>query len=212
MVIAYWTIPPGRAAILFPLAGAMLGAAGAALYVASSHVLPGPAAALLTVAFWTGVPGRPFSRMPKGRRVFGVVAMVLSVAVRWQALEHLATPRLLELCIAAQAVPRAATVALAWVSRPAATALDLAFSSTLTTAVALAAIAQGAAAAMACGLRPGLLIAAASYLTIRAARWYCYRRIGGVNGAGLRAAGRLLEIVVLLLLSLPWNSANRGFR
>lgn len=205
-MIAYWTVPPGRSAIFFPLAGAILGAAGAAVYLAASFVLPGSVAALLTVAFWTGFPG-----MLKGRRIFGVVAMVVSVAVRWQALEHLATPRMLEACIAAQAVPRAAMVALAWVSRPAGTGPDLAFSSTLTTPVALAAIAQGAVAAMARGLRPGLVMVAGSYLTIRMARWYCYRRIGGVNGDGLRATGQLLEIVVLALLSVPWNSASRGF-
>ena len=216
-------VPPGRAAVFFPLVGAVLGAVGAGIYLAGSRVLPASLAALATVAFWAMISGvlhedgladvadalragRTQERMLailKDSRIgtFGAVAVLLSVLARWQALEHLATSRVLEVCIAAQAVPRAAMVALAWVSRPVGAGLGLAFSSTLTTPAALIAIAQGIVAALACGLRPGLLIMVSAYLVVRLARWYFYRRIGGVNGDCLGATEQLLEIFVLFLFT-----------
>jgi adenosylcobinamide-GDP ribazoletransferase len=216
-------LPPGRGAIFFPVVGAILGAAGAGLYIASARVLPSSLAALSTVAFWTVVTGvlhedgladvadalrasRTQEKMLsilKDSRIgtFGAVAVVLSLIARWQALEHLATPRILEVCIASQTVPRAAMVALAWVSRPVGTGLGLAFSTTLTTFAALAAIAEGAAAAFACGWQAGLVIVAGTYFFLRVARWYFYRRIGGVNGDCLGATEQFLEILILVLFT-----------
>ncbi len=215
--------PPGQSAALFPLVGALLGAAGAVIYYNAGHVIPPSLAALLTVAFWTVITGtlhedgladvadalragRSQERMLailKDSRIgtFGAVAIVLSFLVRWQAVEQLANLWLLPLFIASQAVPRAAMVALAWISRPVGTGLGLEFSSTLTTPVALIAIAQGIAAAFFCGLRPGIVIIAASYVVIRVARWYFYRRIGGVNGDCLGATEQILEIFILVLFT-----------
>jgi len=215
--------PPGRAAIFFPLVGAILGAAGAGIYIGLSLALPPTIAALATVAFWTAISGvlhedgladvadalragRTQEKMLailKDSRIgtYGAVAIVLSILARWQALDHLAFSPVLEILIAAQAVPRAAIVALAWVSRPAGTGLGQAFASTLTTPAALIAIAQGILAAFACGLRPGLAIILGSYLILRAARWYFYRRIGGVNGDCLGAAEQFVEIYILVLFT-----------
>ncbi len=216
-------IAPGKGAIFFPVVGAMLGAAGAGLYLASVQVLPSSLAALLTVAFWSVISGvlhedgladvadalragRSQEKMLsilKDSRIgtFGAVAIVLSLIARWQALEHLATPRILEVCIAAQTVPRAAMVALAWVSRPVGTGLGLAFSTTLTTFAAVAAIAEGAAAAFACGWQAGAVIVGGTYFFLRVARWYFYRRIGGVNGDCLGATEQFLEILILVLFT-----------
>ena len=94
-------------------------------------------------------------------------------------------------------------VALAWVSRPSGDGLGLAFTSSLTTTGALAAIAQGLAAAMLPGWRPGLLIVAGAYLIVRGARTYFYKRIGGVNGDCLGATEQLLEIFILVLFASP---------
>jgi adenosylcobinamide-GDP ribazoletransferase len=216
-------VPPGRAAGFFPLIGAMLGAAGAGLFIGGSQFLPVSLAALLTVAFWTvmtGVlhedgladiadalrAGRTREKMLtilKDSRIgtFGAVAIVLSVVARWQALEHIPLSRVLEACVAAQAVPRAAMVALAWISRPFGTGLGEAFSASLATPSALAAIAQGIAAALLCGLRPGLVIIAGSYIVVRVAQWYFYKRIGGINGDCLGATEQMLEILVLILMA-----------
>jgi adenosylcobinamide-GDP ribazoletransferase len=215
--------PPGRAAVFFPLVGAAMGAAGAAIYVGAMRILPSSLAALLTVAFWAGLSGvlhedgladvadafragrskETMLTILKDSRIgtFGAVAIVLSVIARWQAVQLLSTPGVLEVFIAAQAVPRAAMVGLAWVSRPAGTGLGLAFSSTLTTPIALIALAQGALAAFLLGVRPGVAIGLGSYLVVRGARWYFYRRIGGVNGDCLGATEQILEIFILVLFT-----------
>jgi adenosylcobinamide-GDP ribazoletransferase len=215
--------PPGRSAAFFPLVGAMLGAAGAGIYLAAERAIPASLAALLTVAFWTMISGvlhedgladvadalragRSRERMLailKDSRIgtFGAVAIVISFLARWQAIDQLADPRVIQIFIAAQAVPRAAMVALAWISRPVGDGLGLAFSSTLTTPAAVIAIAQGIAAALLCGWRPGLVIVAVSYGVIRVARWYFYRRIGGVNGDCLGATEQILEIFILVLFT-----------
>jgi adenosylcobinamide-GDP ribazoletransferase len=217
------SVPPGRAAIFFPLVGAMLGAAGAVLFLAANFVLPVSLAALITVAFWTSISGvlhedgladvadamragRTREKMLailKDSRIgtYGAVAIVLSVVARWQALQHVPAGRVLIVFVVAQTVPRAAMVALAWLSRPSGDGLGLAFSSSLTTTGALIAIAQGVAVSMLSGWRPGLLILAGAYLIIRFARAYFYKRIGGVNGDCLGATEQLLEMFILILFA-----------
>lgn len=215
--------PPGRAAAFFPVVGAMLGAAGAGVYVLMQAAFPASIAALATVAFWMAISGvlhedglgdiadgvragRTRERMLailKDSRIgaFGAVAILLSVLARWQALESLATPRFWEAMIASQAVPRAAMVVMAWCSRPAGSGLGSALASTLSTPVALAALAQGIAAAVLCGWRPGLMIIAGSVLIVQTTRGWFYRRLGGVNGDCLGFTEQVLEIFVLVLFA-----------
>jgi adenosylcobinamide-GDP ribazoletransferase len=215
---------PGQAAAWFPLVGAALGAAGAGVFIALAKILPLSLAALATVAFWAAASGvlhedgladvadalragRTQERMLtilKDSRIgtYGAVAVVLSILARWQALEHTTAPNILCLCIAAQAVPRASMVGLAWTSRPVGYGLGYALSSTLTTPAALAALAQGAAAAMLCGVWMGIELILGCYVVARGAQWYFYRRLGGVNGDCLGATEQGLEIFVLLLFTV----------
>jgi adenosylcobinamide-GDP ribazoletransferase len=216
--------PPGQAAAWFPLVGAALGAVGAGVYIAAGKALPPSLAALATVAFWVAASGvlhedgladvadalragRTPERMLailKDSRIgtFGAVAVVLSILARWQALEHINFPGVLCVCIAAQAVPRAAMVGLAWTSRPVGTGLGYELASTLTTPAALAALAQGIAAALLCGLGLGMEIILGCYLIARAGQSYFYSRLGGVNGDCLGATEQILEIFVLLLFTV----------
>jgi len=215
--------PPGRAAAFFPLVGAMLGAAGAGVYLLAAKAFPTSIAALATVAFWIAISGvlhedgladvadavragrtreRVLSILKDSRiGTYGAVAILLSVLARWQALEYLATPRVFETLIAVQAVPRAAMVAMAWCSRPAGSGLGYALSSTLSTPAAIAAMAQGAAAALLCGLRPGLAMMAGSVLIVQASRGWFYVRLGGVNGDCLGFTEQLIEIFILLMFA-----------
>jgi adenosylcobinamide-GDP ribazoletransferase len=217
------SVPPGRAAIFFPLVGALLGAAGAGLFLAASLALPAALAALIAVAFWTVVSGvlhedglaDVADAMRAGRSrekilvilkdsrigTYGAVAIVLSIVARWQALEHIPAARILLVSIMAQSVSRASMVGLAWCSRPSGDGLGLAFLSSLTTAGALAAIAQGLAASMILGWRPGFLVACLAYLIVRGARAYFYKRIGGINGDCLGATEQLVEIAILVLFT-----------
>ena len=215
--------PPGKAAAFFPLVGGMLGAAGAGVFLLASAAFPISIAALATVGFWVVISGvlhedgladvadavragRSRDRMLailKDSRIgtYGAVAVLLSVLARWQALEFLATPRVLEVLIASQAVPRAAIVAMAWCSRPAGSGLGAALASTLGTPAALVAIAQGAAAALLCGWRPGLILIAGSVLVVQALRGWFYRRLGGINGDCLGFTEQVLEIFVLVMFT-----------
>ena len=215
--------PPGKAAALFPLVGGTLGAAGAGIFLLASAAFPVSIAALATVGFWVVISGvlhedgladvadavragRSRDRMLailKDSRIgtYGAVAVLLSVLARWQALESLATPRVLEVLIASQAVPRAAIVAMSWCSRPAGSGLGAALASTLGTPAALVAIAQGAVAALLCGWRPGLILIAGSVLVVQALRGWFYRRLGGVNGDCLGFTEQVLEILVLVMFT-----------
>ena len=215
--------PPGKAAAFFPLVGALLGAAGAGVYFLTAVAFPPSIAALATVAFWIAISGvlhedgladvadavragRTRERVLailKDSRIgaFGAIAILLSVLARWQALEYLATTRVVETLIAAQAVPRAAMVAMAWCSRPAGSGLGFALASTLGTPVAVMAMAQGAAAALLCGWRPGLAMIAGSVLIVQASRAWFYRRLGGVNGDCLGFTEQLIEIFILLMFA-----------
>ena len=202
--------PLGRVAILFPLVGAAIGALGGAIFIGARRHLPWWLAALLTVAFWAAISRIPMEdgaldifAPSKIRRIgaFGAVAVVLCFLARWQALNDLTTTGVWEVMIASQAVPRAAMVALAWMSRPSGTGLGFALSSTLSTWTAVAAIAQGVAAAFLCGARPGILILAGSYLLLRGAQMYFYRRSGGIQGDSLGVTEQILEIYILVLFA-----------
>ena len=193
------TDAPGRAAIVFPIFGAILGAAGAALYLAAGAALPSTVAALMVVALWTAIARVPREDGHMGTA--GMAALAFSVIARWLAIEHLATERLLAVMIASQAVPRAALVGLAWISRPAGTGRGFRLSSTLTTIAAAPAMALGIAAALACGLRPGVIIALGAYLTVRGVQMYFYRTRGGVDADGLGVVEQMLEIFILVLFT-----------
>lgn len=216
-------VAPGRAAAFFPLVGAGLGLAGAGVFLLTGFALPISLAALATVAFWTAVSGvlhedgladvadavragraqAKILAILKDSRIgtFGAVALILSVLARWQALEALATARVVEALVASQAVPRAAMVAMAWTSRPTGDGLGHALLSTLSTPAALFAMAQGAAAAFLCGWRPGLAILLGCFVIVRVARLWFYRRIGGVNGDCLGFTEQLMEVFVLVLFT-----------
>ena len=188
---------PGKAAAWFPLVGAALGAVGAGIYL----IVPSSYAPLACVVFWTAA-GRV---VHEDRIVYAAVA--LSAIARWLALENFAGPDLLAVCIAAQAVPRAAIVGLAWVSRPAGTAgpggtgMGYALSSTLTTPAAVAALAQGVLAAFLCGARVGVVLIVGCFLIARLAREFAYKRWGGVNGDCLGATEQVLEIFILAVFA-----------
>jgi cobalamin synthase len=181
----------GHTAGWFPLVGAALGAAGAGIY----FIVPSAYAAIACVAFWV-VAGR----VPhEGRLLYA--AVTLSAVLRWLALDSFAGPSILTACIAAQAMPRAAMVGLAWVSRPAGTGIGYAFTSTLTTPAALTAIAQGILAALLCGGRVGVVLMVGAFLIVRLAREFAYKRAGGVNGDCLGVTEQILEIFVLAVFA-----------
>jgi cobalamin synthase len=200
----------GQRVILLPLFGAAIGAMGAGIYFAVLHlwgmdVARGATALtikldeLLVATLWGALAFLPRERRSIG--VAGAVTVAASIAIRWLAIDALVPGRTIEVFIAGKTVPRAAMVAIAWASRPSGEGAGFEFSSALRTPAALIAIAEGVAAALLCGLRPGLAILAGAYVIIRAVRWFSYRYGGGVNANSFGATQLLIEIFVLLLFT-----------
>jgi adenosylcobinamide-GDP ribazoletransferase len=191
---------PCKAAAWFPLVGAALGVAGAGIYM----IVPSSYGPLACVVFWA-VAGRVLhegSRMTSAADaavMCGVVARLL--ALHDFAGAYFTAPGILVVCIAAQAVPRAAIVGLAYVSRPSGTGLGYALSSTLTTPAAVAALAQGILAAFLCGARAGVVLIVGTFLIVRLAREFAYKRCGGVDGDCLGATEQVLEIFILAVFA-----------
>jgi cobalamin synthase len=148
----------------------MLGAAGAGVYMIVTRAFPVSLAALACVALWA-IAGRISH---EGKLPY--MTLALATLAKWLALDHFAGSNLLLVCIAAQAVPRAAMVGLAWVSRPAA---DCWLSSSLRTPAAIAALGQGILAASLVGVRAGIVLIVGSFLITKLVREYFYKRWGG---------------------------------
>jgi adenosylcobinamide-GDP ribazoletransferase len=216
------TAPPGKSALFFPLVGAWLGILGAALLDSIRYQIPFTLAALLVLAFWALITGglhedgftdcadafragRSRDRILailKDSRIgaHGALALVLSTLIRWQALSAIAVDPVAALA-AAQGLPRAAAVAMAWVTPPAGAGLGFTLSSTMTTPVALAAIAQGLLLAAWCGGLLSLILITGAVMIVAAARRYFMLRIGGVTGDCMGALAHVVEIFCLVVFT-----------
>jgi len=190
--------------MLVPLYGAALGAGAAELCLWLRGTLPASFLNIAVVLLWA-----LFARLPREaertagpRSGTGALAITVAALARWQALNNLVTPRYVAALIACQAVPRAAMIALAWTSRPAGEA-GYRFANNINMPGALVAIATGIAAACFCGVRAAIAILGASYLVVRAAQYWCYRRSSGVNANALAVTEQFLEIFVLVLFTCP---------
>ncbi len=215
------TETPGRSALFFPLVGAFLGAFcgltfeffrkpfGAALAallalslaVALSGGLHEDGLADCADALRSGRTREKMLAILKDSRigVYGAIALILCIAVRWQALAHVqvnAVPGL----VSSFALSRSSMVVLGAITKPVGSGLASAFSQTLTPATSTLVAVQVVIAAGFCGWRgvPMLLLTAA---IIAGARAYFIRRLGGVNGDCLGATCLIVETANLLVLA-----------
>lgn len=213
---------PGESAALFPLVGAMLGLLGALVWNAGNVFFSPLLASLLVLALWAFLTGglhedgladvgdalRSYRSRDQMLAILrdsrigahGALVLVFGVLLRWQALSALVAEPMSALA-AAQGLPRAALVALAWISRPAGSKLAAALNATLTTPLALIAIAQGFVLALLCGYPASLWLIAGTVILVLAARRYFYARLGGVNGDCLGALSQTVETYVLLVFA-----------
>lgn len=216
------TAEPGQAAIYFPVVGALIGWAGCGLFLLAREWLNPPLAAALVLVFWIAVSGalhedgladvadafrgyRSASRILEILKdprigVFGALALMLALFLRWQALPSIQTP-LLPSFVASQAIPRAGLVILGYVARPVGSGMGLRFCRHLTAQVVFAVSMQGVLAALWCGVRPGLAIVCIGAAIVVAARLFFDRRLGGINGDCLGATAQVMEVAILLLLA-----------
>ena len=223
-----------RATPWFPAIGLLIGAAGAAVFAAANEVLPAglaAALALVTTALITGAFhhdgladiadgfGGGWDReqrlaILKDSRhgTYGVVSLVLLVAVQWSALASLPTPWAVAGLVSAHILGRAAILGILLTSRPARPdGLGTDYSAGLrrgscVVAMALAIVAGGVAT----GIWIALTVALVAVTTV-AVVVLAFRKIGGISGDVLGAAEQLGEAAVLIAIAaaadtghLPW--------
>jgi cobalamin synthase len=189
-------------AVLQPVVGALSGLCGWGLIV----ILPQGPGAVAALLLWTAVTlgegergfANWFPRLP----LFGTLLAGCTILVRWYALISLQTSsrRLAVGIVAAMTLGPAASVALAWVSRP----VDdgaLRRLSVLTTPTALIGIGEGVVAALLCGPRIGVVLALVAWLLIRLVSYVAQWRFRGVRGQDLDAFRVVVETVALVVIA-----------
>jgi adenosylcobinamide-GDP ribazoletransferase len=206
----------------FPVVGAGVGLAVAAVYAGASLLLPSLPAASLAVVAGIGLTGAFHEdglgdtadafvgqhdrdstvRILKDPRLgaFGVLAVAASLLLRAGAVAALAPAAALAALPAAHALSRAAAVA-AMTALPTAgeTGLGASYVLALSRRRALAGAAAGLAVALALLGLPALLAAGGAGLAAVALGRLAVRRIGGVTGDVLGAIQQLGEILILLV-------------
>jgi adenosylcobinamide-GDP ribazoletransferase len=199
------TAPPGECVAWFPWVGALVGVLGAVL-VGVHPLFAVGAWILLTGAFHEdGLADcadafrahRSRDRILailKDSRIgaFGAVALVFSIALRWQALERL-TIEPWRACLASHALSRASMAVLAYTTPPAGEGLGKAFAQQLTGASVLLA----ALPAIAVGIHSGPVTILVTVIITWLARHFFLVRIGGVTGDCLGALCQTVETAVL---------------
>lgn len=159
--------------VLYPLAGALIGLLGAAVLGYSSL------AAAILLSIGSG-PRKP------------LILAALSLVVRWLALEHIDT-RAFEALAASLALAWTAPVVLAWVTPPLGDRNARVLANSLSTPMAIAAIAVAVACAAPLLIYSLPLIIGAAAIT-SFARTYCWNRMGGVTDDCLARLKLAVEI------------------
>jgi len=240
----------GRGAVFYPLVGALLGASAGAVLMLSEVGLGRPLSALLALGWLLVVTGclhedgladvadavragRTREKMMailKDSRIgtYGAVALIISVAVRWQAMAEMAQPMpqfiaqpMAQLMAQLMAQPvaglaaavslsRMSLVALAGIAPAVGSGMGQAFaldcSRKVVSLVVVQAVAMAGAAAWFTGWRPALGMIAATALVVLLARAYFVRRLGGVNGDCLGATCQVVEMVNLVILAWRFST------
>lgn len=215
---------PGTAAPWFPIVGALLGAAAAALLLAARLALPGYLPELLVVAFLVVATGALHEdgladcadafrsgRAPekihailKDSRIgaFGAIALILSALARVEAIKQI-EHHLFESFVSAFALSRAVQVYTAWTAPPYGDGLGRAFALSLSRQGVVFAMVWAAMLACAMGVFAVPAICGSAGLLL-VARSYFLDRLGGVTGDCLGAISQLVELYVLILCACIW--------
>ncbi|MEX3548515.1 MAG: adenosylcobinamide-GDP ribazoletransferase [Burkholderia sp.] len=213
----------------FPLIGACVGALAAAVYLLAARLWPPGVAVLLSMAvslvvtgtfhedgladscdgFGGGYTREDVLRIMRDSRIgsFGAVALVLALALKWQALASLPPLRAAWILLAAHAASRVAAVSLLMT-------LDYAREEGKARPVAQRMSARAFAFAALCGLpwlfwpdwRAGLVALAALLVVRTLVARYLRHRLGGYTGDCLGFAQQISELTIYLTV-LGWTSS-----
>jgi len=220
--------PPAHGAVFFPLIGALLGLAAGGTRVLAGKWFPAPIAALLALgvlitltgalhedgladvfdAFRAGRSPERIQAILKDSRigVYGAVALVMTLLLRWQAIAFLQVGAI-PVLVGATAASRGAMVVFAYASRPAGDGLGKAFCQGLRRTDAGAAALHSAAALLLLNRSLNAVAAlAGNALAVAAARAYFHRRAGGITGDCIGAVCQISETLTLLILLCPLST------
>jgi adenosylcobinamide-GDP ribazoletransferase len=211
-------------AAFYPLVGALLGLAAWGLYAVLSAVMPQSILMLLVLALWAVVTGglhedgladaadafgsqttrEGIHRVLKDSHVgtYGVLTLILSMALRWQGLAHMPAAALPAALLASQVLPRAGIVTVAYVAGPATPGSGGAVAKSLRGAQVATGWVLALLLVVPFGWQLALLAGAITLVVATLCQAYFHRKIGGVTGDCLGAANQLQEIAVVLGLLL----------
>lgn len=206
-------VPPGAAAVWFPLVGALIGLAAAAAW----HTPLGATAAIVVAIVLTGGlhedgladvcdavrAGRSRERMLeilKDSRIgaYGAIAIVLSILVRWQAMSRIEGGVWWKFVLV-HAAARASMVLLAATTRSAAPGLGDAFRASLPRYAAPLAALQTLGILLFIPREWPALLAVA--VTVPAVRLWLMRRLGGFTGDCLGFQCQIAEAAAWVVLA-----------
>ncbi len=208
----------GSGAAWFPLIGALLGLAAAAVCWAIPS--QGPLLAIAALALITGglhEDGladvcdalRAYRTREKMIAILhdsrigahGALALVFSVSIRWQALAHLQGDRWVRLAVAL-AVSRAAMVWMASSLPAPSTGLGAHFKRSLSSTVWTAVAAQYALGCALLGWPAGVWLPASQFAVLLPVRQWFQARLGGCNGDCLGFTCQVSEAAALIALGI----------
>jgi len=212
--------PVSRGSIFFPLVGAAIGLVAGGIRIAAGKAFPPSIAALLALGFLIMVTGAlhedgladVFDAFRAGRSpekiqtilkdsrigVYGAVAVVMTLLLRWQAIEAL-DGRIVPALAGAAGVSRGVMVVFAYVSRPIGDGLGKTVCLGLRRPDVILAAIQSAALLFLCGPVPAAAALSGNALVIVAARGYFHRRAGGITGDCIGAVCQISETMTLLV-------------
>jgi len=212
--------PSGRVAGLYPLFGLMLVLAlvGQVYSLFNFRLGDFPIDEYLIVAVWTVLSLAFGEYRVKG--LWGATFLVATWLSRAWALPQInfhlyAGGSIFVAIIVAQVVPRAALIALAWVTRPGVAGPAKELAATLTTSSALSAIALGlvsiALGGYYCGWLYAITILLLTYIAVQLMRLWFNRLAHGVTADGLGLLRQVLEVAFLWLLTVRLPSGFQWF-
>jgi adenosylcobinamide-GDP ribazoletransferase len=215
-------------AAFYPLVGALLGLAAWGVWAALRPVLPQVVITLLIIGFWVAVTGalhedgladvadafgsqttrEGIHRVLKDSNVgtYGVLALILSIGLRWQGLALVPETLLPAAFMALQALPRAVIVTLAYVAGPSTSGSGGALAKSLRGTHVAVAWLLALLVVIPFGWQFTLLAGAIALIVSTLSQSYFHPRIGGITGDCLGAANQLQEIAIVLglLMWLRW--------
>jgi adenosylcobinamide-GDP ribazoletransferase len=216
------TASPGESAVFFPVTGALLGASSGAVFLTFVNGLGRPLSGLMTLAWLIAITGclhedgladvadairsgRTREKMMailKDSRIgaYGALALIVTVAMRWQALVQTTVNAVLGMT-AAVALSRTSLVALAGIAPAAGEGMGVDFARCCSRTVVFFTVAQAVVIALLVDLRYGAAMILASAFIVILARAYFVRRLGGVNGDCLGATCMAVETANMVILA-----------